>query len=151
MSFFITVQIIASIATTLSVVLAVCQLRKIIQQKRYEYIVNLYAIFIGDAEMVNIFYMIDYNIYRWKPSDSASAEEKQLDKLLGFFSMVARLHKISYIRPEDMDFFRYEIQSIYCNKEIQKYRQYLVELSETRHVPMKYNDFFDFAAELELN
>lgn len=143
-------QALAWVATAVSAIIAVVQLYKRNKQKKFEYITSLRNEFQNNKDMVDMFYEIDYETYKFDITKFTGNEtEKRLDLLLGFFTNIAYLKKFGIMDEEQLSFFQYEIHSINTNQEVQIYKRHLIKLFDEQQIPFKFEEFFKLAEELE--
>ena len=124
------------------------QIRRGNTQKRAEYIVQLYNEFVNDRDMMEIYYKLEYSKFNYGQNFHGSETEKQLDKLLGHFSNIGRLHFMGVIRRQDLKFLEYEFLVIYQNSNIESYLAFLDEWFETRGIDDQKFEYFRKTAQL---
>lgn len=72
-----------------------------------------------------MFYMIEYGDFHYDEHFHMTQEEKKLDKLLGHFNNICRLHEMKILREDDIELMRYEICRVAQNSQVQKYFEWL--------------------------
>ena len=119
-------QLLAAIATIGAFVYAIVQVRQSKKQKRAEFIVQLHSMFVQDEDMLEMFYKIEYGDFDFN-NLQMTPDEKKLDKLLGHFNNICRLHEMKILKDEDIELMRYEICRVAQNSQVQKYFKWLDE------------------------
>ena len=120
------------------------------RQKRAEYMINLYNQYASDHEMMDIFYKIEHKEFKYDKDLHQQNEEKKLDKLLGFFTNIARLYLTKNITLEDLKFFAYEFLVVYRDESVGKYLESLDSWCKNKRIPITlYKPFINVGEILE--
>ena len=150
------IQTIANVATALTFGALVWQLwesnkqiKKSAIQKRSEYVIDLYSTFVQDRDMIEIYYKIEYSKFIYDNGAFHGSEtEKQLDKLLGHFTIIGRLYNLGILTREDMNFVKYEFLVIYQNQNIQAYLSFLDRYLKSQQINNKKFEDFRIAGQI---
>lgn len=147
------INIALLIATTIGVFAAFRQIYISNKQKRADLILQLCNQFYQDKEMQDMYYKIEYSIFQYDVETfHDSKEEKQLDKLLGFFSNIGQLYQMKIIKDKDLEFIKYEFQIIYEYQGVQSYFQTLDGWFHTRQIThIKFQPFRDVGLRITNN
>ena len=141
-------QLLAALATVGAFVYAIVHVQQSKRHKRAEFIIQLHDIFIHDADMMEMFYMIEYGDFHYDEHFHMTQEEKKLDKLLGHFNNICRLHEMKILRDDDIELMQYEICRVAQNLQVQKYFEWLdYWFEKTGEDEMKFYALRRFAAE----
>ncbi|TGM06414.1 hypothetical protein [Leptospira jelokensis] len=141
-------QIIGNLATTVALGIASWQLYMNSKQRRAEHLQSLLNLFHSDSRMYDIYYKIEYGIFSYTSKHHTTEEEKDLDRLLGFFDNIARLYQMKLINKKDLGVFGYELLTILQNKEVNRYLDTISKYSQNMNRPnpflnlMKLSDYF---------
>lgn len=126
-------------------IFAYYQWRKNISLKRANYINELTEKIRTDPLISDIVYLLDYGEQWYSDRFHSSGEfEVKMDKTLSYFSYICYLNKQSIISYKEFKFFKYEIERILVNKEIQDYFYNLYHFSEKFNVPFTFQYLFDY-------
>lgn len=105
------------------------QLRVDSVRKRAEFIISFFNHYITDPETAHIFYMIEYDNFKY-PSDFHNTElELHLDRLLFYFEQIAALYHMGVVTRSDLELVRYEFVRVYRNSNVQEYFKTLDKLA----------------------
>lgn len=107
------------------------------KQKRADLILQLYNQFNSDNDMIEAYFALEYETFKYDESFHDSEFERKLDKLLGLFSNIGLLFQMGIIRKSDLDFIKYEFQIIYENQEVNRYFEFLDNWFLTRKITHK--------------
>lgn len=118
-------QLFAAIATVGAFVYAIVQVKQAKKHKRAEFIVQLHDMYVHDQEMVDMFYRIEYGEFQYSEAIHMTSEEQVLDKLLGHFNNICRLHEMGVLKDEDIELMRYELCRVANDPQINKYFEWL--------------------------
>lgn len=118
-------QLLAAVATIGAFVYAIVQVKQAKKHKRAEFIVQLHDMYVHDQEMVDMFYRIEYGEFKYSEAIHMTPEEQVLDKLLGHFNNICRLHEMGVLKEEDMELMRYEMCRVVRNSQVNKYFDWL--------------------------
>lgn len=98
------------------------QTLKLKKHKRINMVLQLCEQFYHDNEMLATYYNLEYNRFIFKPESFKNSEdEKKINKLLSFFSNIAKLYNNGIIDDNAFDFIKYEFRIIYSSEAIQAY------------------------------
>ena len=96
------------------------QWRKNVLLKRAGYINDLTEKIRTDSDINDVIYMFDYGEEWYSAKFHGSGElELKVDKTLSYFSYICYLKKQKIISDKEFDFFKYEIERILMNQQIQ--------------------------------
>ncbi|TGL31304.1 hypothetical protein EHQ52_15300 [Leptospira koniambonensis] len=129
------VQVIANLATTVALGIASWQLYVNSKQRRAEHIFSLLSLFHSDTAMYDIYYKIEYGNFKYDESHHLSKEEKDLDRLLGFFDNIGRLYFMGLINKSDFGIFGYEMKTMLDDDGVVAYLSFITDYSKSRHRP----------------
>ena len=118
-------QLFAAIATIGAFVYAIVQVKQSKKHKRAEFIVQLHDMFVQDQEMVDMFYRLEYGEFEYSEAIHMTPEEQILDKLLGHFNNICRLHEMGVLKDEDIELMSYELCQVARNSQVNKYFDWL--------------------------
>lgn len=118
------------------------QIRRNAQQKIAEYIVTLYNQYVTDPDLLDIFYKIEYDEFTFEKGSLEYDEEKKLDKLLGLFESIAKLHRMGMIKLDYLQYISYEYLVVYKNDDIRKYLDFIDEWCKEEEYSVR--PFIDF-------
>ncbi|HSY74821.1 MAG TPA: hypothetical protein VK810_05070 [Dongiaceae bacterium] len=119
------VAFLGFIVAAIGLFLTLRQLREDSKRKRAEFIVSVFNQYVTDPDTAQMFYLLEYDKFEYKPSFHRSDEEKHLDKLLSYFEMIATLYDMGVVSRSDLELIKYQFVRVYENAEIQKYFQFL--------------------------
>lgn len=113
--------------------------------KKAEYINELTEKIRSDADIKEIVYMFDYDAVWYTPDFHNSGElELKIDKTLSYFSYICYLYKLHLITKNEFEFFRYEIERILLNRQVQNYFFNLYHFSIKFNVPFTFIYLFEY-------
>ena len=120
---------ISDITSILSVFLVILggifgfhQWRKNILLKRAGYINDLTEKIRTDNDIKDIIYIFDYDKEWYSLQFHKSGElELKVDKTLSYFSYICYLKRQKIISNKEFDFFKYEVERILINQQVQDY------------------------------
>lgn len=121
------------------------QWKKSLSIKRAEYIEKLTKTIRTDDDIKEMMYRLDYG-HEWYSSsfhDSGELEEKT-DKTLSYFSYICYLYKSHLISRKEFDIFKYEIERILTNVQVQRYFYNLYHFSSKNGAPMSFYFLFKY-------
>ncbi len=101
------------------------QMRKSLVQKRAEFLITLAREYLLDPDLVELYYLIDYEKFRFDESMLETDQEKKLDKLLYMYENIARMYVMDNINKNDIKYFAYRFIRVYQNAEVKKYVAFL--------------------------
>ena len=97
------------------------QMRKNLLQKRAEFLIMLARDYLLDADLIELYYEIDYERFKFDESVLQTDQEKKLDKLLYIYENIARMYLMDNINKNDIRYFAYRFIRVYQNPEVKKY------------------------------
>ena len=149
---FITDIYLSDIFTGLSLLLVIgggifayFRWRKDIALKRASYINELTEKIRTDPLIRDTLYLLDYGC-PWYSSDfhNSGSPELKMDKTLSYFSYICYLIDQDIISDKEFKFFKYEIESILDNHELQDYLYNLYHFSNSINVPITFHYLFEY-------
>jgi hypothetical protein len=91
--------------------------------------------FTDDEDMQEIFYKIEYSEFSYKQDEfHESPEEKQLDKLLMHWSIVALAWESGLLKTDDLRPLQYLVRRILGDKGVQEYLQFVASWSSNANL-----------------
>ena len=126
-------------------VFAYYQWRRNVSLKRASYINELTEKIRTDPFISDTIYLLDYE-QSWYSNEFHSSGEMELkmDKTLSYFSYICYLKKQKIISNKEYKFFKYEIERILLNSDIQDYFYNLYHFSKKFKVPFTFQYLFDY-------
>ena len=97
------------------------QMRKNLLQKRAEFLIMLARDYLLDPDLIELYYEIDYERFKFDESVLQTDQEKKLDKLLYIYENIARMYLMDNINKNDIRYFAYRFIRVYQNPEVKKY------------------------------
>ena len=97
------------------------QMRKNLLQKRAEFLIMLARDYLLDPDLIELYYEIDYERFKFDESVLQTDQEKKLDKLLYIYENIARMYLMDNINKNDIRYFAYRFIRVYQNLEVKKY------------------------------
>jgi hypothetical protein len=97
------------------------QMRKNLLQKRAEFLIMLARDYLLDPDLIELYYEIDYERFKFDESVLQTDQEKKLDKLLYIYENIARMYVMDNINKNDIRYFAYRFIRVYQNPEVKKY------------------------------
>jgi DNA-binding transcriptional ArsR family regulator len=73
------------------------------RQSRIQHVIDLHGRFLGDAGLVDAYYQIEYQRFRYSPEFHGSDLEKEIDRLLQSFENIAMLFELRVVKEKDLD------------------------------------------------
>jgi hypothetical protein len=107
--------------TFVGLVLNLIQMHKGRSQKRAEFLITLAREYLLDPDLVELYYEIDYERFKFDESVLQTDQEKKLDKLLYIYENIARMYVMDNINKNDIRYFAYRFIRVYQNPEVKKY------------------------------
>jgi len=111
--------------TFVGLIMNYIQMQKSLVQKRAEFLITLARDYLLDADLVELYYQIDYEKFRFDESMLETDQEKKLDKLLYIYENIARMYVMDNINKNDIKYFAYRFIRVYQNEEVKKYVAFL--------------------------
>jgi hypothetical protein len=116
------------IIAAIGLLLTLCQLRTDSKRKRAEFIVSVANQYMTDSETSKIFYLLEYEKFKYGPEFHESEKERQLDRLLSYFEIIATLYDMGMFTRADLELIKYQFVRVYRNAEVKKYFEFLDNL-----------------------
>jgi hypothetical protein len=114
------------ITAIIGALLARKQIKLLIKQKRADIIVQFFDKFYNDKDIQDIYYQIEYDVFKFNASSfPKSQEEKQVDKLLTLFNHISGLYLLGVIKNEEIELVKYMFVRVYKCDGISWYLSYL--------------------------
>ena len=127
------------------------QWRKNVLLKRAGYINDLTEKIRTDSDIKDVIYMFDYGEEWYSAKFHGSGElELKVDKTLSYFSYICYLKKRKIISDKEFDFFKYEIERILMNQQIQDYFYNLYHFSNKFDIPFTFKYLFEYGKEKKM-
>jgi len=133
------------ILAALGAIFGFCQWTKSVKIKRAEYINELTEKIRTDDDIKEIVYILDYNHIWYTPTFHDCGElERKIDKTLSYFSYICYLYQSHLITKNEFQFFKYEIERILMNTQIQNYFYNLYHFADKFNVPITFKYLFEY-------
>jgi hypothetical protein len=113
--------------TFVGLVMNYLQMRKGVIQKRAEFLITLARDYLLDPDLIELYYLIDYEKFEFDEGMLQTDREKKLDKLLYIYENIARMYLMDNINKNDIKYFAYRFIRVYQNPEVKKYVAFLNE------------------------
>lgn len=142
------VSILSFIAVVIGGVFALYQWRKTVVLKRADYIKDLTEKIRTDDDIVDVIYLLDYDD-EWYNNEFHGNKilERKFDRTFAFFSYICYLHKQKIISNKEFVFFKYNINRILMNNQVQDYFYNLYHFSKKLEIPFSFDVLLDYAEE----
>lgn len=143
---------ISDITSSISVILVMVgsvfgyyQWRKNVLLRRVGYINELIEKIRTDKYIKDVIYMFDYDD-KWysKQFHGSGKLELKVDKTLSYFSYICYLKDQKVISDKEFNFFKYEIDRILMNSQVQDYFYNLYHFSNKNHAPITFLYLFKY-------
>lgn len=139
------VSIISLLLVIIGGIFAYYQWRRDIALKRANYINELTEKFRTDKSVKDVVYLLDYGNHWYSQKFHGSGKlELKMDKTLSYFSYICYLKKQKIISNKEFDFFKYEIERILENEQIQDYFFNLYHFCNQFNTPMTFKYLFEY-------
>ncbi len=126
-------------------VLGYKQWKKSVILKRAEFINELTMNIRTDKNIRRVIYNIDYGVDWYDEKFHCSGElEAEVDKTLSYFSYICYLREQKLIEDADFCFFKYEIDRILTNNQVQDYLYNLYHFCGKSTVPLSFEYLFKY-------
>lgn len=127
------------------------QWRKSILLRRAEYINELTEKIRTDKYIKDVIYMFDYN-YEWYTEQfhGSGKFELKVDKTLSYFSYICYLREQKIISDKEFNFFKYEINRILRNSQVQDYFYNLYHFSNKNNTPITFLYLFKYGEKIKI-
>lgn len=150
--FFINEITISDITSIISIILLIIggifgyyQWEKNIKLKRAEYINELTEKIRTDKYIKDVIYIFEYDIEWYSKKFHGSGElELKVDKTLSYFSYICYLMKQRIISQKEFNFFKYEIDRILTNDQVQDYLYNIYHFSNKNNTPLTFLYLFEY-------
>ena len=113
------------VLTFFGLIMNYVQMRKSLVQKRAEFLITLARDYLLDPDLIELYYEIDYERFKYDESVLQTDKEKKLDKLLYIYENIARMYVMDNINKSDIKYFAYRFIRVYQNEEVKKYVAFL--------------------------
>ena len=139
------ISIISLILVMVGGIFGYYQWRKNILLRRAEYIIELTDKIWTDKYIKDVIYMFDYN-YKWytEKFHGSCKLELKVDKTLSYFSYICYLREQKIISDKEFNFFKYEINRILRNSQVQDYFYNLYHFSNKNNTPITFLYLFKY-------
>lgn len=149
---------ISDITSVLSVFLVILggvfgfhQWRNNVLLKRAGYINDLTEKIRTDKDIKDIIYFFDYDKKWYSQQFHGSGElELKVDKTLSYFSYICYLKRQKIISNREFDFFKYEVERILMNQQVQDYFYNLYHFSNKFNIPFTFKYLFEYGKKVGL-
>lgn len=101
------------------------QLKIANRQKRAEYIINLYNQSALDKDVLEIYYKIEYEEFRYGHDFHGSEDEIKLDKLIDMYDNIAKLYQLGNFTLKDLSYVAYRYLVVYQDESVVRYLRFL--------------------------
>lgn len=143
---------LGDIISIVSIVLAIIgaafgfyQWKKSIRIKRAEYIEKLTEKIRTDNDIKEMVYTLDYGLLWYTSAFHNSGElERKMDKTLSYFSYICYLYSSRLISKKEYAIFKYEIERILTNDQVNKYFYNLYHFAKKFETPMTFSFLFEY-------
>lgn len=92
---------------------------------RAQQVIDLQGRFLADRNLVDTYYLIEYQQFAYDKDFHGSELEKRTDRLLQCFENIAMLFEANVIALSDLDAVAYNYLMIYQDQHIQRYFEWL--------------------------
>lgn len=142
-------SIISIIMVMIGGIFGYYQWRKNILLRRAGYINELTEKIRTDKYIKDVVYMFDYD-YKWysEKFHGSGKLELKVDKTLSYFSYICYLKVQKIISDKEFNFFKYEIERILMNEQLQDYFYNLYHFSNKNNTPMTFLYLFEYGEKM---
>lgn len=106
---------------------------------------EIYLTLLCEKHIRDAFYLIEKSKFIFDGNFLGTQTEKDVDALLCFFDMICRLYFSKNLTKQEMHDFKYEFTMVYCNKEIQRYLDYIKDIYNQRQIQgMPFSSFLSY-------
>ena len=104
-----------------------------------------------DKYIKDVIYMFDYN-YKWYTEQfhGSGKLELKVDKTLSYFSYICYLREQKIISDKEFNFFKYEINRILRNSQVQDYFYNLYHFSNKNNTPITFLYLFKYGEKIKI-
>lgn len=121
MNFADIAQVVSAFAVAVAVVVAVIQYRLNIRTTRARIVADFLSAYHADSDMLDAFYDLEYDKFKYDIHFAGSPGERKLDKLLGHFNGLARWWSIGILEFDDLLVADYQLCLIMRSPEVETY------------------------------
>lgn len=140
------ISLLTFIGVVVGGIFALFQWRKGTALKRAEYIKELTEKIRTDKDIFETIYMFDYGEEWYNSKFHQSGDvERRVDRTLAYFSYILYLRNEKLISKKEFSFFRYDIERILRNNQLQDYFYNLFHFSKTQDVPFSFDILLNYA------
>ncbi len=126
-------------------IFAYIQWKESVRNKRADYINDLTEKIRTDEDIREIIYMLEYDEFVYDETFHGSGEtERKIDKTLSHFSYICYLQKTNQITKVEFGFFKYEIERIITNPQIEEYLFNLYHFANKTSTPITFKYLFEY-------
>jgi hypothetical protein len=118
-------KILAAIFGIIALFFTAFQIRANTKQRRAQCVGDFLKSFWNDPDIVEAYYMVEYDEFQYSSDFHGSDVEKKIDRLLECFGSIAKLYRANLISIEDISLLRYEYLIVYQNEHIRSYVGFL--------------------------
>ena len=122
-------EIFKNIGIIVGIIIGLYQFTALVRTRKLEHckiIISFFDYWHLDKQVNNLFYELEHNTFNFDlENDLGQDKEKNLDKLLEIVIKIGIIYEHKFINKADLKCFTYEINTIYNNKSIKKYLNYL--------------------------
>lgn len=119
--------------------------------KRADYIKELTEKIRTDKDISRVIYMLEYDVRWYSPKfHSGSALERKVDRTLTYFSYILYLKNERIISEKEFLFFKYNLERILRDDQMQDYFYNLYHFSQKQGVPISFEALLKYAKENQL-
>lgn len=119
-------QLIAVTVAAIGLWFNLLQQKKSNNLKRLEIVSDMIGKIHDNSKTCDFFYYVESEEFNFDESVFHGSEnERNLDRILYIFDMIANQYYLGHIKKRDLDLFVYEYSVFYRNVEIKKYFEYL--------------------------
>ena len=142
------ISLLTFIGVVVGGIFALIQWRKSTALKRAEYIKELTEKIRTDKDIFETIYMFDYGAQWYNAKFHQGGDiERTVDRTLAYFSYILYLKNEKLISKKEFLFFRYDIERILCNSQLQDYFYNLFHFANTQGVQFSFGILLDYAKE----
>ena len=145
------ISIISLFLAVVGGVFACIQWKESVRNKRADYINDLTEKIRTDEDIREIIYLLEYDEFVYDETFHGSGElERKIDKTLSHFSYICYLKKTKQIRKVEFSFFKYEIERIISNTQIEEYLFNLYHFANKTSTPITFKYLFEYGKKHKL-
>lgn len=114
-------QVVGAFAVVAAVVVAVRQYQLNIRITRARIVAEFLNAYHADKDMQDIFYALEYGVFKYDIHFAGSKDERKLDSLLGHFNGLARWWSVGILKSDDLRVVDYYLCLIMRSPEVDRY------------------------------